>query len=146
MSQGKKTIDKSKQVLQTDYKTENVFNAQSFIQKGIKKIKRLYPGHSAKKLHDIRKEVKELNYIIVYLNEILPNNKYVKFPGRIKPIELLIGVWHNRTVFQSSIEEFLTRDESFPEVLMLKELIRTIKRENKKSIKGIDKKLGKLFG
>ena len=146
VTHGRISIEKSKQSEPTDYLTENVTQTQSFIQKEIKKIKKLYPEFSAKNLHDIRKELKELNYSIIYLTEVLPNHKYLKLSEKIKSIELLIGSWHNRIMFQGSIEEFLTRDESFPEILMLKELIRNIKRANKKSIKMIDKKLGKLFG
>jgi CHAD domain-containing protein len=139
-------IQENKSHVESNYQSEIIHQAQSFIQKGIKRIKKLYPEISSKNLHNIRKEIKNISTIAIFYYEISPNKKLAKISDKIKSLERLMGVWHNRVVLQSSIKQFLTKDESFPEVLMLNNLIRLTKKQNTKTVKQIEKRMGKLVG
>ena len=136
----------NKEIIASNNQDEISRQIQSYIQKGIKRVKKLYPVLSSKNLHNIRKELKYISIIANFNNEIAPNKKIAKLHAKIKPMEILIGDWHNRIVLLRSIEEFLMRDESFPELLMLKKLTRIIKKQNKKTIHQVDIKMGKIFG
>ena len=143
---GEISVEESDVITGSNTRDEIHRQVQSYIQKGIKRVKKLYQVYSAKNLHNIRKELKDLSTVAIFSNEIAQDKKLMKLHNKLKPLEILMGVWHNRIVLQNSIEQFLTKDESFPEVLMLKKLIRIIKKQNKKTIKQIDSKMGKIFG
>jgi CHAD domain-containing protein len=119
----------------------------SFIAYRIDKINEVLCNTVAKDLHKARKHLKG----ITLLSSIVLKLKGDKEPGqslrRLTKTEKSIGGWHDRLIFEKSLNKFLKKKQlnSGKEASLLKNRLTEISKKNQKEIPVIKKRLQKIF-
>ena len=124
-----------------------ISQSEKFISREIRKIKKLrFKLSDPRKLHKIRILLKSVSAILKLLKAYKPDNKWARLKNDIKPLELLIGEWHDRQVLVSTINRFIVKNEDGNKKLgNVKKLVKRIEVENRKKVREVERRLEAVF-
>jgi hypothetical protein len=84
--------------------------ARKFIRRKTEEIKQLQDDmHDRKNAHKIRKRLKAIATIVTVLYLVHPDQSSIKYLSNLNRTEKMIGSWHDKVVFLSSIERFIRK-------------------------------------
>ena len=115
----------------------------SHFQKFVNNAKKLEQKSPSKKYHKVRIKAKELRYSLDFFSKVLDNKSYQKVENRLRKIQNILGDFHDLSVEQKQLEEFLHIEMLHNKKLKkaLHFLIKNMKKEQKQK----KKKFRKLF-
>lgn len=143
----KKENDKIRSAVKEMDEEKIISQSEKFISREIRKIKKLRPKLSdPRKLHKIRILLKSISAILKLLEAYKPDNQWARFKNDIKPLELLIGEWHDRQVLMTTVDKFIVKNEDGDKKIgNVKKLVKRIEAENRKKVKEVEKRLDGVF-
>lgn len=104
----------------------------SFIKKKVKKIKELRTSPASRKtLHQIRKHLKQVVYIINIQQKTTPGTYTQNFIKELKHTEVMIGNWHDHVILIASLKDYESQAHP-PVAKTLKKIITAITNQNKR--------------
>lgn len=127
-----------------------IAQSKKFVSREVRKIQKLRPKLSSPRdLHKIRILLKSTSAILKLQEAYKPNKKWKKWSKLkkdIKPLELLIGEWHDKQVLAATMKQYIRKnDKTDPEIGKVKKLARQIGKENKKTVKLVKRRLDAAF-
>ena len=124
-----------------------ISQAEKFISGEIKKIKKLMPKLSnPRDLHKIRIRLKSMSAILRLGEVHQTGEKWTRLKKQIKPLELLIGDWHDQQVLATTMKQFVNKSRgNNHEIENVKKLVKRIDRKNEKTVKQVGKRLRLVF-
>ena len=87
-----------------------------------------------------------MSAILKLFEEYNRKKKWAKLRKDVKPLELLIGEWHDKQVLTASMQQFINKNgKRDGEIDDVKKLARRIEKGNKKMVKLVERKLDVVF-
>jgi hypothetical protein len=105
---------------------------RKFIRRKMEGIKQLQDDmHNRRNAHKIRKHLKSVATVVTVLYLIHPDQSSIKYLSNLNRTEKMIGAWHDKVVFLSSIERFIRKSarNSDQTMLSVQQLKTTISEE-----------------
>jgi CHAD domain-containing protein len=98
-----------------------------------------------KKLHKARMHLKASGYMLNLLIELWNDHDLIALHQNVKLIETMIGDWHDKIVFKSSLQKFADHELSPTEVHVLNSTAESVEQKISESYNEISHQLGQLI-
>jgi len=123
-----------------------VQKARSFIGQKAEKVTEILASRTdSERYHACRKHLKQMAYMVFYMDNAHQFSFVPDFAGRFKKIDLLIGYWHDCEVFKSSYGNYARTQIQTTAKTAALHVMRKIQRANNKRITALHRELDFLL-